>query len=300
MSRCRSSATITATLVHLHERDCSVQRRHQKVDRAWRPRRTSIQRQRDELGCIRTRCSLGQRRTGYQNAGTVEFLQDIGQRPSSTSSRSTPRLQVEHTVTETVITGVDLVQAQINVLPRAASDRLRAHRHTRGQDSIDPAERVTRSRVASRPRTPSNDFMPDYGHPSRSTAAASGFGIRLDAGNGLPGGARGDSPHYDSLAGQGDRFGAYDANPARRGAWKGVRALRGVSRIRGVKHESSQFLENVLLHETFAQRARTYDALHRRDARSCSRCRGKPRPRHAPAQLHRRRYREWQSGCRRP
>ncbi|MBF0614745.1 MAG: pyruvate carboxylase [Magnetococcales bacterium] len=171
-------------LVHLYERDCTVQRRNQKVvERA--PALYLNDQQREELCGYALRLA---RAVGYRNAGTVEFLQDV-ESGLFYFIEVNPRIQVEHTVTEEV-TGIDLVQAQILVaqgkplgtpgLPRQEQIALHGH--------------AMQCRVTT--EDPENNFTPDYGRISDYRSAA-GMGIRLDAGTAYSG-AR-ITPFYDSL-----------------------------------------------------------------------------------------------------
>ncbi|MBF0128113.1 MAG: pyruvate carboxylase, partial [Magnetococcales bacterium] len=171
-------------LVHLFERDCTVQRRNQKVvERA--PALYLNDAQRQELCASALRIAKA---VDYRNAGTVEFLQDVD------SGRFyfievNPRIQVEHTVTEGV-TGIDLVQAQIRV---AGGSLI-------GSPGLPQQEQIVLNGYALQCRLttedPENNFTPDYGRLSAYRSAA-GFGIRLDAGTAY-GGAR-ITPFYDSL-----------------------------------------------------------------------------------------------------
>jgi pyruvate carboxylase len=219
-------------LVHLFERDCSVQRRHQKVVEyapAWSlplPLRERLCQ--DALKVAR--------QVSYTNAGTVEFL--VGEDGGHYFIEVNPRIQVEHTVTE-VITGRDLVQAQIKI----------AQGHKLSDPEIDiPDQAAIQQRgVAIQVRItaedPRNDFLPDTGK-IQVYRPAMGLGIRLDDGSGYVG-AR-VSPYYDSLLAKVTASGL-EWNYARR---KVVRAIREF-RIRGVRTNLA-FLENVLNHPTFA------------------------------------------------
>jgi pyruvate carboxylase len=224
-------------LVHLFERDCSVQRRHQKVVEyapAWSlPLDLRERLAQDALKVAR--------HVNYTNAGTVEFLV-AGDGPDAGAHyfiEVNPRIQVEHTVTE-VITGRDLVQAQILI----------AQGHKLSDPEIDiPNQAAIQQRgVAIQVRItaedPRNDFLPDTGKIQVYRPAV-GLGIRLDDGSGYVG-AR-VSPYYDSLLAKVTASGL-EWNYARR---KAVRALREF-RIRGVKTNLT-FLENVLTHPTFVE-----------------------------------------------
>ena len=173
-------------LVHLWERDCTVQRRNQKVvERA--PAVFMSQAEREAL-CAEA-VKIG-RAAQYCNAGTVEFLQDADT-GKMYFIEVNPRIQVEHTVTETV-TGIDIVKAQIHIaegarigtpesgVPEQADIRLSGH--------------AMQCRVTT--EDPENQFIPDYGRITAYRSPA-GFGIRLDAGTAYSGAFIGRS--YDSL-----------------------------------------------------------------------------------------------------
>jgi pyruvate carboxylase len=174
------------TLVHLHERDCSVQRRNQKVvERA--PAVFLCEAQRRELTAAAL--AIG-RAAHYVNAGTVEFLEDVD------SGRCyfievNPRIQVEHTVTEEV-TGIDLVKAQIRIAGGARIGT--AASGVPPQDEIRVAGHALQCRITT--EDPENSFIPDYGQISAYRSPA-GFGIRLDAGTAYTGAIITRS--YDSL-----------------------------------------------------------------------------------------------------
>nr|MBA3304499.1 ATP-grasp domain-containing protein [Thermoleophilaceae bacterium] len=158
-------------VVHLYERDCTVQRRHQKVVEQA-PAAALDPATRDELCQAAVRLAS---EAGYRNAGTVEFLQDIDS-GDFFFIEVNPRIQVEHTVTE-MVTGVDLVKAQIRVaegarigtpesgVPVQADIRLNGH--------------ALQCRVTT--EDPENEFIPDYGRII-AKREATGFGIRLDGG----------------------------------------------------------------------------------------------------------------------
>jgi len=220
-------------VVHLHERDCSVQRRHQKVVEIA-PSVGLPEGLREELCEAAARIA---RTIGYYSAGTVEFLLDMDTHEWFFIEMN-PRIQVEHTVTE-VITGVDLVRSQILV---AAGHAL--HDAT---ISIPAQENIARNGYAIQARIttedPENNFTPDYGKIVNYRSAA-GFGIRLD-------GAMGDTgsvitPFYDSLLVKLTSF----AQSFPLAIQRMDRALREM-RIRGVK-TNIPFLENVIHNERFA------------------------------------------------
>src|SRR5205809_5323359 len=216
-------------LLHLHERDCSVQRRHQKVVEVA-PAVNLKDRLRRELADAAIRLA---RAAGYENAGTVEFLVDA-ESDEWYFIEVNPRIQVEHTVTE-MVTGVDIVRSQIQI---AQGHHLhRAPMSLPSQEKIVPNGYALQCRVTT--EDPSNHFIPDYGkiHTYRSPA---GFGIRLDGGSAYGGATI--TPYYDSL-------------PVKITAWgrefdqacqRMDRALREF-RIRGVK-TNIPFLENVVTH----------------------------------------------------
>ena len=217
--------------VHLFERDCSVQRRHQKVVEIA-PALTLTEAQRERM-CADALKICGE--VDYSNAGTVEFLLDREGRHYFIEVN--PRIQVEHTITE-LITGRDLVQAQIRVAEghRLDSDAIRIP----DQAAVERHGCAIQVRITT--EDPANHFAPDTGQIT-AFRAGEGFGIRLDAGSGFEGAIV--SPHYDSLLIKVSAF-ALDFDQA---AAKALRALREF-RIRGVK-TNIPFLENVLQHETF-------------------------------------------------
>ncbi|HVN46387.1 MAG TPA: pyruvate carboxylase [Steroidobacteraceae bacterium] len=174
------------TLVHLFERDCTAQRRHQKVvERA--PAVFLSAAQRAQL--CEAALALG-RAAGYTSAGTVEFLQDADS-GQFYFIEVNPRIQVEHTVTECV-TGIDLVKAQIRI---AAGARIgAADSGVPRQQDIHLSGHALQCRITS--EDPENNFVPDYGKISAYRSPA-GFGIRLDAGTAYTGAIITRS--YDSL-----------------------------------------------------------------------------------------------------
>ncbi|MCY0896272.1 MAG: pyruvate carboxylase [Alicyclobacillaceae bacterium] len=217
-------------LVHLYERDCSIQRRHQKVVEIA-PARLS----RDVSDAICNAAVQLMTHAQYQNAGTVEFLLQ----PDGTFYfiEVNPRIQVEHTITE-LITGIDLVQAQIRI---AEGHPLNSPEiGISGQDSIQIRGAAIQCRVTT--EDPLNGFLPDTGRIATYRSAA-GFGIRLDTGNGYTG-AR-VLPHYDSLLVKVSAFALTFEQAAR----KMFRALQEF-RIRGVK-TNIPFLANVVRHPVF-------------------------------------------------
>lgn len=229
-------------LLHLYERDCSVQRRHQKVVEVA-PAVNLDPRIREEL----CEASLKLARTaGYTNAGTVEFLVDLD-RGEWYFIEVNPRVQVEHTVTE-VVTGIDIVRAQIQVAQghNLHGDVMRLPR----QNEIVVNGYALQCRVTT--EDPAHNFTPDYGkiHTYRSPA---GFGIRLDGASAYGGAVI--TPYYDSLLVKTTAWGRDFPQACQRMD----RALREF-RIRGVK-TNIPFLENVINDEPFQQGAVTTSYL---------------------------------------
>ncbi|MDQ4047896.1 MAG: pyruvate carboxylase [Actinomycetota bacterium] len=219
-------------VVHLYERDCTVQRRHQKVvERA--PAAALDPTTREELCQAAVRLA---QEAGYRNAGTVEFLQDID------SGRFffievNPRIQVEHTVTE-VVTGVDLVKAQILVAEGARLGTPESG--VPAQEDIRLNGHALQCRVTT--EDPENDFIPDYGRII-TKREATGFGIRLDGGTSHVGAIV--TPSYDSLL---EKITAWAPTPEEVVA-RMSRALREY-RIRGVK-TNLLFLNALITHPRF-------------------------------------------------
>jgi len=219
-------------VMHLHERDCSIQRRHQKVIEVA-----------PSYGLpesvVRELCDAAARMAReiqYDNAGTIEFLYDLD-RHEWFFIEMNPRIQVEHTVTEE-ITGVDLVQSQILIA--------QGHSLTSPELGLPAPDQVPRNGYAIQCRVttedPDNKFMPDYGK-ILAYRSSGGFGLRLDGGMGYAGAVI--TPFYDSLlvkvisSGQTFDLACNRAD----------RALREF-RIRGVK-TNIPFLENVIAHRDF-------------------------------------------------
>ncbi|MFT4513221.1 MAG: pyruvate carboxylase [Planctomycetota bacterium] len=217
-------------VVHLCERDCSVQRRHQKVVEIA-PAPNLPEQTRKALYADSLRLA---KHAGYHNAGTFEYLVADEQHYFIEVN---PRLQVEHTVTEQ-ITGVDLVQAQLRVEQGYALDSDVVG--LGDQDSIRPLGYAIQCRITT--EDPQNDFLPDTG-TIMAYRSPGGFGLRLDGGDSMAGTTVGG--HYDSLLVKCITF----AKTLEKAAQKGVRALREF-RIRGVKTNLA-FLCNVLSHESF-------------------------------------------------
>ncbi|MBX6395103.1 MAG: pyruvate carboxylase, partial [Alicyclobacillaceae bacterium] len=218
-------------IVHLFERDCSIQRRHQKVVEIA-PALTLTEEQRQEICEAALRLM---RRAGYVGAGTVEFL--VAQDGSFYFIEVNPRIQVEHTITE-LITGVDLVQAQILIAEGYSLDSPEIG--ISGQHAINRRGYAIQCRVTT--EDPDNNFVPDTGKILAYRTGA-GFGIRLDSGNGYAGAVI--QPYYDSLL---VKISAW-ALTFESAAHKMLRSLREF-RIRGVK-TNIPFLENVVQHPDF-------------------------------------------------
>ncbi len=219
-------------IVHLWERDCTVQRRHQKVvEQAPSARLTPGQRRELCLAAVKLA-----REAKYVGAGTVEFLMD-----ADTGRfyfiEVNPRIQVEHTVTE-VVTGIDIVKAQIRIAQGATLGE--------PESGVPPQSQITTNGYAMQCRIttedPENGFTPDYG---RITAyrEASGFGIRLDGGTAYSGAVV--TPFYDSLL---EKVTAWAPTPEET-INRMVRALREF-RIRGVT-TNLPFLDALILHPRF-------------------------------------------------
>ncbi len=219
-------------LVHLYERDCSVQRRHQKVVEVA-PAFNLPEKIRGELCAAAVQIA---RKAKYRNAGTVEFLYDVDSLKWYFIEVN-PRIQVEHTVTE-MVTGVDLVRSQILI----------AQGHTLHEAplSLPPQEKIPLYGAALQCRVTTEDpekhFAPDYGKISTYRSPA-GFGIRLDGGTAYAGAVL--SAYYDSLLVKVTAWGTNLTEACQRMD----RALREF-RIRGVK-TNIPFLENVANHPRF-------------------------------------------------
>jgi len=220
-------------LVHLWERDCTVQRRNQKVvERA--PAVFLDDAAREGLASLALRIG---RAAGYVNAGTVEFLQD-----ADTGKfyfiEVNPRIQVEHTVTE-MVTGVDLVKAQIRIAQGARIGE--AESGVPAQPDIRLSGHAMQCRVTS--EDPENGFIPDYGRITAYRSPA-GFGVRLDAGTAYTGAFI--TRYYDSLLVKVTTW-------APTAAECGARMHRALweFRVRGVT-TNLRFLDQVVTHPAFA------------------------------------------------
>nr|WP_251047820.1 pyruvate carboxylase [Planococcus sp. ISL-109] len=217
-------------IIHLYERDCSIQRRHQKVVEIA-PSNSISESLRNEIcdAAVKLMNNID-----YINAGTVEFLVAGNE---FYFIEVNPRIQVEHTITE-MVTGIDIVHAQINI----------ARGHTLHSDVIGIPKQediplfgfAIQSRVTT--EDPLNDFMPDAGR-LMVYRSGGGFGVRLDAGNGFQGAVI--SPYYDSLLVKVSTWGT----TFKEAAAKMDRNLQEF-RIRGIK-TNIPFLENVVKHQNF-------------------------------------------------
>ena len=220
-------------VVHLHERDCSVQRRHQKVIEIAPSVELDEQVRKELCDAAVKLC----KEIKYNNAGTVEFLYDQDSKEWFFIEMN-PRIQVEHTVTE-VITGIDLVRSQILI-----ADGHPMHGAEVGipaQDLIRRSGYAVQARITT--EDPENKFQPDYGR-ILTYRSAGGFGIRLDGGMGYAGSVV--TPFYDSLLVK-----LTASAPTFEAALQRMdRALREF-RIRGVK-TNIPFLENVIHNPIFS------------------------------------------------
>ncbi len=218
-------------VVHLYERDCSVQRRFQKVvEIAPCPVLSGVTKFKLYDYALKLTKAVN-----YSHAGTVEFL--VNQNEEIFFIEVNPRIQVEHTITEE-ITGVDLVRSQILIAQGHPLDG--SEIAIRNQEDIQHFGYAIQCRVTT--EDPMLDFKPDYGNLI-AYRSASGMGIRLDAGSAYPG-AR-ISPFFDSLLVKVSAWGRNLPEAAHRMH----RALREF-RIRGVKTNIG-FLLNLLENETF-------------------------------------------------
>ena len=217
-------------VVHLFERDCSVQRRHQKVVELAPAKDLPVE-TRDAILADAVKLAKS---VNYRNAGTAEFLVDQENRYYFIEIN--PRIQVEHTITEE-ITGIDIVAAQIQIAAGASLEQLGLT-----QDRITTRGFAIQCRITT--EDPSQAFKPDTGK-IEVYRSAGGNGVRLDGGNGFAGAVI--TPHYDSMLVKCTCLGStYEI--ARR---KMLRALVEF-RIRGVK-TNIPFLASLLTHPTFIE-----------------------------------------------
>lgn len=219
-------------IVHLYERDCSIQRRHQKVIE-FTPALCLTDEQREAI--CNDAIKIAQA-VDYRSAGTVEFLLD--KTGKHYFIEMNPRIQVEHTVSE-IVTGVDIVQAQILIAQGYTLDSPEIA--IPNQEAIKVTGHAIQCRITT--EDPVNGFMPDTG-VIENYRSPGGFGIRLDGGNGFEGSEI--TPFYDSLLVKATAFSRTFEDTRR----KAIRALRE-TKIKGVK-TNIMFMLNVLNHPTFA------------------------------------------------
>ena len=218
-------------VVHLHERDCSVQRRHQKVVEMAPAFALPLETRK----AVCDAAVKIMKNVGYVNAGTVEFL--VTSDGSFYFIEVNPRIQVEHTVTE-MITDIDIVHSQIRI-----AEGYDLHSPEIGipeQDEIPCKGTAIQCRITT--EDPKNNFMPDTGK-ILAYRSSGGFGIRLDSGNAFTGAVV--TPYYDSLLVKATAFGPNNEETIR----KMLRCLKEF-RIRGVK-TNIHFLINVLENPEF-------------------------------------------------
>ncbi|ORX92180.1 pyruvate carboxylase [Basidiobolus meristosporus CBS 931.73] len=215
-------------VIHLFERDCSVQRRHQKVVE-MAPARDLDPQIRDAILADAIKIA---KHVNYRNAGTAEFLVD--QLGRHYFIEINPRIQVEHTVTEE-ISGIDIVAAQIQIAAGASLAQL-------GLEQANIKTRGYAIQVRITTEDPAQNFQPDTGK-IEVYRSAGGNGVRLDGASGFAGSII--TPHYDSLLVKVTCTGS-TFEVARR---KVIRALVEF-RIRGVK-TNIPFIQRLLTHESF-------------------------------------------------
>jgi pyruvate carboxylase len=219
-------------ILHLYERDCSVQRRHQKVVEVA----PAVSLDAKIRGALAEAAVALARAAGYYNAGTVEFLVDADS-GEWYFIEVNPRIQVEHTVTE-MVTGIDLVRCQIQVAQGLALHG--PEMNLPAQPAIPLYGYALQCRITT--EDPANHFVPDYGKLSTYRSPA-GFGIRLDGGSAYGGAVI--TPYYDSLLVKMTAWGR-DFRQACERMDRGLREFR----VRGVK-TNIPFLENVVNHADF-------------------------------------------------
>jgi len=217
--------------VHLFERDCSVQRRYQKVIE-FAPSFGLSDATKNALYDYATRICKA---VDYNNIGTVEFLVDDDN--SIYFIEVNPRIQVEHTVTE-VITDIDIVKTQLFIAGgyKLSDEQIKIP----NQAAVKVNGYALQCRITT--EDPANDFKPDYGTIS-TYRSASGFGIRLDAGSLYQGVTI--SPFFDSMLVK-----LTASSRTLDGACRKMRRAVAEFRIRGVK-TNMPFLDNILKHQTF-------------------------------------------------
>jgi len=218
-------------IIHLYERDCSVQRRHQKVIEIAPS--VSLP---DELRHDICNAAVKlMKAVGYLSAGTVEFL--VTPDNQFYFIEVNPRVQVEHTITE-MVTGIDIVQAQLHIADGASlSDDTIG---IAGQQSITCNGHAIQCRITT--EDPTNQFMPDTGK-IMAYRSGGGFGVRLDAGNAYTGSVI--TPYYDSLLVKVSTWGL-----THKSAIAKMKRCLGEFRIRGIK-SNIPFLYNVVNHQDF-------------------------------------------------
>ena len=232
-------------MVHLYERDCSVQRRYQKVIE-FAPSIGLSQETRDSLyNYALSICKA----VDYNNIGTVEFLVDDDD--SIYFIEVNPRIQVEHTVTE-MITNIDLVKAQLFIAGgyKLSDQQIKIY----NQESIVVTGYALQCRVTT--EDPSNDFKPDYGIVT-TYRSASGLGIRLDAGSIYQGVSI--SPFFDSMLVKVSAI-----SRTLDGSCRKMRRALSEFRVRGVKTNMA-FLDNILKHPTFREGKVTVNFIKNED-----------------------------------
>lgn len=218
-------------VVHLYERDCSLQRRYQKVVE-FTPAFSLAREKRDEICGDAVKIA---KEVGYINAGTVEFLVDKS--GAHYFIEMNPRIQVEHTVTE-MVTSVDLVRAQILIaqgLPLSVPDI-----GITCQEDVSCRGYSIQCRVTT--EDPKNQFAPDTGKIT-AYRSGGGFGVRLDGGNTYAGAEI--SPYYDSLL---VKITTLDNTFS--GACRKAFRMLSETRVRGLKTNIG-FIENILIHPDF-------------------------------------------------
>lgn len=218
-------------IVHLYERDCSIQRRHQKVIEIA-PSVVLSDEKRQEICNDALKIAKS---VNYQNAGTLEFLVDM--HGNHYFIEMNPRVQVEHTITE-MVTGIDIVQSQILIAEGYSLDSDEIN--IKSQEDITKRGFAIQCRITT--EDPTNNFAPDTGKIDVYRTSA-GFGVRLDGGNGYSGAVI--SPYYDSLLVKATAYSRTYKDAVR----KAIRAIKEI-KITGVK-TNIDFLINVLNNETF-------------------------------------------------
>lgn len=218
-------------IVHLYERDCSIQRRHQKVVE-FTPAFSLSEEKRNEICEDAIKIA---KHVNYRGAGTLEFLVDM--HGDHYFIEMNPRIQVEHTVSE-MVTGIDLVQSQILIAEGFPLNSEEIGLYS--QDDVKPRGYSIQCRITT--EDPSNSFAPDTGKID-VYRTSSGFGIRLDGGNGFTGAVI--SPYYDSLLVKNISWSRTFQDAIK----KSIRAIEETT-ISGVKTNIG-FLINVLNHPTF-------------------------------------------------